>query len=295
MEVRYACSYWGQEGTNASLFLARVIEEGFDGVEINFPSPDEPFGRAESEEFVSDFQSTLHNIRKVNKNFVFIAQQVLSPADESVDQYISRMKARLEYLTSLKPDFINSHTGKDYFSFEDNCRAIEVAEEISRQSGIPVLHETHRGRFTFHAASLLPYLDRFPELKLTGDFSHWCTVSESLLEDQKEILDRIIPHVQHIHARIGYEHSPQVNDPFAPEWKQHADTFIEWWKKIIASQAALGKSHLTITPEFGPVPYMPTMPYSRKPLADQWLINVQMKNNLKRKLDKKVLSSTSIL
>ena len=286
MELRYACSYWGQEAANASLFLARVIEEGFDGVEINFP---------ETVEFVSDFQSTLHNIRKVNKNFVFIAQQVLPPADESVDEYIERMKSRLEYLASLKPDFINSHTGKDYFSFEDNCRAIEAAEEISVKSGIPILHETHRGRFTFHAASLLPYLERFPELKLTGDFSHWCTVSESLLADQHEILEKIIPHVQHIHARIGYEHSPQVNDPFAPEWKQHVDTFIDWWKKIITAQTAKGKTDLTVTPEFGPVPYMPTMPYSRKPLSDQWQINVQMKNNLKRKLDKKVLSSTSIL
>jgi sugar phosphate isomerase/epimerase len=286
MEIHYTCPYWGQEGTKASLFFERVLEEEYEGVEINLP---------ESMEFVKEFQATLENIRSVKKNFKFIGQQVLSPANENADEYVARMKSRLEFIASLKPDFINSHTGKDYFSFEDNCRIIEAAENISARSGIPVLHETHRGRFTFHAASLLQYFSKFPQLKLTGDFSHWCTVSESMLQDQKSILTEIIPHVHHIHARIGYEHAPQVNDPFAPEWRQNTDTFLGWWKKIIAAQSMNGKRSLTITPEFGPVPYMPTLPYSQKPLADQWLINAQMKNVLKRKFSVKQLDTSTTL
>lgn len=278
MEFQYVCPYWGQEGTKASLFFARVLEEEYDGVEINLP---------DSPDFVREFESTLANVRSVKKNFVFIAQQVLEPATEFADAYLLRMKTRLEFLATLKPDFINSHTGKDYFSFDDNCRIIEAAENVASRSGIPILHETHRGRFTFHAASMLPYLEKFPELKLTGDFSHWCTVSESMLQDQKAIVERITPHVHHIHARVGHEHSPQVNDPFAPEWNQHMNAFVSWWKKIIAAQSVNGKRSITITPEFGPVPYMPTLPYSQRPLADQWQINAQMKNMLKRKFSGK--------
>lgn len=285
MHICYVCPYWGQEGTHAPAFLKRVQEEGYQGVEINFP---------DSDRFVTEFQATLINIRSANKAFVFIAQQVLAPAYESADEYITRMKKRLNYLVSLKPDFINSHTGKDYFSFDDNCRIIEIAENISAQSGIPILHETHRGRFTFHAATLLPYLKRFPELKLTADFSHWCTVSESMLEDQRDILEIIIPHIHHIHARIGYEHAPQVNDPFAPEWKEHLNHFIEWWQKIILKQSRNGKSAITITPEFGPVPYMPTIPYSQKPLADQWLINAKI-NELLKQITWKKIGATQIL
>lgn len=272
MEIRYACTYWGQEGVHPSLFLERVIEAGFDGLEINFPF---------DETFVTGFQSALDAIRSKHNDFVFIAQQVLDLANESVDDYLSRMKQRLDYLVALQPDFINSHTGKDYFSFDDNCRAIELAESIAARSGIPIYHETHRGRFTFHAASLLPYLERFPNLKLTGDFSHWCVVSESLLQDQVNALVQIIPHVRHIHARIGYEHSPQVNDPFAPEWKHHMNVFVSWWKQILEFQEQHGVSVMTITPEFGPVPYMPTMPYSQEPLADQWSTNLHMKNYVK--------------
>lgn len=275
MNVRFACSFWGQEGTTPTVFLARVISEGFDGVEINPP---------EDKIFVDEFQSALASVRLAKPDFLFIAQQVLGPADESVETYLTRMRSRLEYLASLKPDFINSHTGKDYFSFEDNCRAIAIADDVARQSGIPVFHETHRGRFTFHSASLLPYLQKYPNLKLTADFSHWCTVSETLLHDQHEILKHVFPRVRHIHARIGFEHSPQVNDPFAPEWKNHVDTFIGWWKKILSGEGQKEMPFMTITPEFGPVPYMPVMPYSQKPLADQWQVNVQMKNMLSMKL-----------
>jgi hypothetical protein len=70
-------------------------------------------------------------------------------------------------------------------------------------------------------------------MKLVGDFSHWCNVSESMLDDQQHILKRIIPHIGHIHARVGYEHGPQVNDPFAPDWKQHLELFTSWWKEIL--------------------------------------------------------------
>lgn len=286
MEVQYICPYWGQEGSDPSLFFSRVLAEQYEGVEINLP---------ESVEFVTEFQSALGNIRSAKNDFRFIAQQVLSAANETADEYQIRMVKRLEFLTSLKPDFINSHTGKDYFSFDENCRIIEAAERVSVRSGIPVFHETHRGRFTFHAASLLPYLDKFPNLKLTGDFSHWCTVSESMLQDQKTILNEITPYIHHIHARIGHEHAPQVNDPFAPEWEQHTRIFTCWWKKVIAAQAIKGKRLFTLTPEFGPAPYMPTLPYSQKPLVDQWQINAQIKNMLKLKFSANLFETLTIL
>lgn len=286
MEIKYLCPYWGQEGKKASLFFARALEGGYDGIEINLP---------ESTEFVAEFQATLKNIRTVHSDFIFVAQQVLAPTQETSGEYLNRMKAKLEFLTTLQPDFINSHTGKDYFSFDENCQIIDAAENIAARSGIPVLHETHRGRFTFHAASLLPYLNKFPELKLTGDFSHWCAVSESLLQDQKPILDRIIPHIHHIHARIGHEHAPQVNDPFAPEWRNHMEVFIGWWKRVIANQSVNGKRFISITPEFGPAPYMPALPYSQKPLSDQWQTNVQIKDMLKRRFTVKKRETMMIL
>ncbi len=275
MKLSYICPYWGSEKKSAKDFFTEVVRSGYDGVEINMP---------EDAAFISEFLQELKKIRKENPDFIFIAQQVLSPAIESPEAYTERMLKRVKVLNDLQPDFINSHTGKDYFSFEENEQIIQKAEAIALASGIKIVHEIHRGRFTFHPKTLLPYLKRFPNIALTADFSHWCAVSESMLEDQKETIEKVLPHISHIHSRIGFEQGSQVNDPFAPEWSRHKDIFMTWWQKIVDYQRAAGKHHLTITPEFGPVPYMPTQPFSQQPLSDQWLTNNKIKDLLKTTL-----------
>ena len=276
MEIKYLCTYWGSEGLSAKVFLDKVLSNGFDGVEINFP--DDP-------QFIDEFMSELERIRKTSHpEFIFIAQQVLSNEKETVEAYARRLTNRLNFLLGVKPNAINSHTGKDFFEFEENCNIIEKVEELGRAAGIPIWHEIHRGRFSFHLRTLLDYLNIFPNLKLIADISHFCVVSESDLSDQQELLTRIYPNIQHIHARVGFEQSPQVNHPFAPEWKKHSDRYITWWKEIIALQSQNGAAHLTITPEFGPFPYMPQAPFTQQQLADQWEVNRLMKKYLQEKL-----------
>jgi sugar phosphate isomerase/epimerase len=276
MEIKYLCTYWGSEDLSAKAFLDKVLSNGYDGVEINLP--DDP-------QFIDEFMSELERIRKTSHpDFIFIAQQVLSNEKETVAAYSERLTKRLNFLLELKPNAINSHTGKDFFEFEENCTIIEKVEELGRAAGIPIWHEIHRGRFSFHLRTLLDYLNIFPNLKLIADLSHFCVVSESDLSDQQELLTRIYPNIQHIHARVGFEQSPQVNHPFAPEWKKHLDLYTTWWKEIIALQSQNGAAQMTITPEVGPFPYMPQAPFTQQPLADQWEVNRLMKKYLQEKL-----------
>lgn len=270
MEIKYICTYWGQDHKPIDKVIEEVMNAGYDGIEMNVPF---------DADFISELQHSLDKHRAL-----FIAQQWLPPASESVEDYRSRMTDYLNHLVSLRPLFINSHTGKDYFSFEDNSSLIASCKEISEQHGVKIIHETHRGRFSHHAATLLPYLERFPELELNADFSHFCTVSESLLEDQEEILDALIPHARYIHARVGFDQAAQVNHPFAPEWKDTLDRFVSWWQKIINQAKKRGEEVFYICPEFGPAPYMPALPFTQKPISDQWEINIQMMNYLKEHL-----------
>jgi sugar phosphate isomerase/epimerase len=276
MKVKYICTFWGCEHLTAKEFLAQVVKNGYDGVEINFP---------DDGVFVAEFTEELQKIRaNQNSEFIFIAQQVLSNQAESVDEYLVRIKNRLEYLVTLKPDFINSHTGKDYYDFKDNCTIIESTQQIAKNSGIPIIHEIHRGRFSFHLKTLLNYLVVFPNLELVADFSHFCVVSESDLADQQDLLSNVYPFIKHIHARVGFEQSPQVNHPFAPEWNRHLENYTTWWNDIIAVQQKVNCSQLTITSEFGPFPYMPQAPFTQAPLSNQWDVNLQMKDYLKQNL-----------
>src|ERR1019366_8988496 len=102
MELKYICTYWGQEELNATDFFKKVLNEDYDGIEINLP---------DSTEFINNFLKELDAVRNNRKDFIFIAQQVLPPVKESVDEYIKRISARLNALVKLNPDFINSHTG----------------------------------------------------------------------------------------------------------------------------------------------------------------------------------------
>lgn len=257
----------------AEAFVDKVILSGYDGIEISLP-PSGPFTGA--------FLRKLDKVRAQRPDFVFIAQQLTTPENEKVDTYIRKMERRMAELISYQPHFINSHTGTDYFTFDDNCRVIEAAMQMSSQSGKPIYHETHRGRFSFHAPTLLSYLRKFPELALVADFSHFCVVSESMLQGQEDMLQAIIPHVAHLHARIGSEQAPQVNDPIAPEWQNHMDIYMSWWKNILDIGKGKGLEAFTITPEFGPYPYMPQAPFTQEALSNQWISNIFIANNLKQ-------------
>ena len=274
MQIQYLCPFWGQEKDTATAFFEKVVQNRFDGIEIHLP---------DNEVFIKDFLKNIEEIRRVFPDFCLVLQHIVSPEnDESLDSFITKVEANLERLAAFQPTFINSHTGKDYFTFEENCKVIEATMKVAEKTGIRILHETHRGRFSFHGASLLPYLERFPSMELVGDFSHFCVVSESLLLDQEAILDKIIPHMSHIHARVGSGQMPQIPDPFAPEWSAHLHFFTNFWHKIIAQKSEKGWKNITITPEAGPAPYMPALPFTLQPIGNQWNINLKMKKYLQK-------------
>lgn len=184
--------------------------------------------------------------------------------------------------TQKRPLYINCHSGRDYFTYDENKPFIELTTALTKETGIKILHETHRSRMLFAAPVARHFIETIPELRLTFDASHWCNVSESLLSDQLQTLNLALDRVDHIHARIGHPEGPQVNDPRAPEWKDAAEAHFAWWDTVLRLKKQKGEI-MTILTEFGPPDYMPTVPYSRKPLADQWAINVYMLETLRKR------------
>lgn len=186
-------------------------------------------------------------------------------------------------IASHKPSFINSHTGRDYFTYEQNAELIQVADEVQKQTGVRILHETHRGRFSYSAPAIQYYLLKLPDMRLTADYSHWVNVAESYLADQVENVNRAIAVSDHIHCRVGHPEGPQVNDPRAPEWKNALESHAKWWDAIRDRLQRANAPTLTVTCEFGPAGYLPTLPYTQQPVASQWDVNLFMKDYLKKR------------
>lgn len=203
---------------------------------------------------------------------------------DDFNEHQKEFRKRLESLAEAKPLFINTQTGKDFWPFEKNLNLIHLAQEVASKTGTKIIHETHRGKFSFAAHVMPKFFDSLPDLRITLDISHWFNVAETFLHDQQEIVERSIQHADHIHARVGFTEGPQINDPRAPEWKDVTDHHLKCWDKITDRHRINGQQ-LTITPEFGAPPYLPLHPYTQKPLAEQWDVNIYMMEMLRKRYE----------
>lgn len=186
----------------------------------------------------------------------------------TVSAHLASLRQQIEECLDEDPLFINAHTGSDAWTVPEAEDFYGAALELERELGVAISHETHRMRTFGNPWATRAIITRFPELKLTCDFSHWVCVAERLLEDCTDIIELSARQCHHLHARVGFEEGPQVPDPRAPEWSRHLAAHEAWWDAIWAAQRARKIPVSTLTPEFGPWPYLHTTPYTQAPLAN---------------------------
>jgi sugar phosphate isomerase/epimerase len=260
---------WGFDG-GVDAFCAKAKNAGYDGIEMWWPGTP----AAQKELF-----DALH---KHQLDIGFLA----GGSDSDPSKHFAQFKAMVDgaaYQTIQKPLYINCHSGRDFFPMEENSKFIDHTIRVSKETGIIICHESHRSRILFAAHVARQYLLKHPEMRMTLDISHWCNVHETLLHDQEETVQSAISRTDHVHARVGHPEGPQVNDPRAPEWEATVKRHLEWWDAVVQTKIKNGVNKLTILTEFGPPDYMPTLPYTRQPLADQWAINEYMMQLLRKR------------
>ena len=186
----------------------------------------------------------------------------------SVAAHLKSLERGLAESLETNPTRIVAHAGHDAWSEADTLRFFQAAVEQVSLLPVQVGFETHRGRCLNTPWGTLGVLKQFPNLKLTLDLSHWVLVCERFPDDQREALERAGDACVHIHARVGHAQAPQVNDPRAPEHSQALAWFEQQWSKVWTAQINRGEMVSSLTPEFGPPDYQPTLPYTGMPLSD---------------------------
>lgn len=271
--LKIMATNWGLS-SSVDEFCEKAKAEGYDGIEMwwqgSKEKQDELFSALKKHKLEVGFLCGAHD-SSFEKNIQGFQQQITAATTQGPQ----------------KPLYINCHSGKDFFSFEQNKKFIETTIEASKKSGIPISHETHRSRILYSAPVARQFAEAIQGLRVTLDISHWCNVHESLLQDQDETVNLILQRVDHIHARVGHPEGPQVNDPRAPEWDAAVKRHLEWWDKVIALKIKQGAKQQTFLTEFGPPDYLPALPYTRQPVANQWEINVYMMNLLRKRYSNK--------
>lgn len=189
-------------------------------------------------------------------------------AGGSVDEHLDSLRIQIEECLDHGPIFFNAHSGYDNWSPAEAEEFYGRMLEMEKKLGVPVAHETHRLRWFGTPWQTRHILKLFPDLRLTCDFSHWVCVCERLLPDLDETIAMAARQCLHLHARVGFEEGPQVPDPSAPEYAVHLAAHERWWDVIWQAQRERGVAESFLTPEFGPPPYMHTLPHTNVPVAD---------------------------
>jgi hypothetical protein len=265
MQLKILCPQWGHEHLPAEDFFTKVKTAGYDGVDASMPED-----REERKRFISLLEEYALSI---------LSHQHQAKGN-TIEEYCRSYEYYLNRSMECEPILINSHSGRDYFTLEEQLRVIDVAENFSVKNNIRIAHETHRGRLGFSPGNANELFKQRAGMKITADLSHWVCVTESYLENFQEALAAAIVRTEHIHARVGFTQGPQIPDPRKAFWQQEVEFFLKIWQQIWTHQKSVGTKVFTITPEFGPPPYMWTDTATNEPVASQWDINVFMKDLL---------------
>jgi sugar phosphate isomerase/epimerase len=268
MKILFSKSIWEMNDRPMRAFLDRAAADGFDAVEV-------------SAEGLGMEPGTFRG--ELDRRGLRLVSQVCT-SGETPAAHRQSLETRLRQSSDIGPDLVSCHTGKDHFPFEENAALFRRSLELGRDLVVPVVHETHRGRALFSAPATAAFLKALPELRINADFSHWVNVHESDLSDQSDAVELAIQRSHFLHARVGHSQGPQASHPLAPEWKPWLDLHVGWWRRILDRRKAEGTEEFFITPEAGPPPYMPTVPFTGKPVADAWEVNVKMRDWLRDEL-----------
>jgi hypothetical protein len=249
---------WGFEGSLED-FLKKSQAAGYDGIEVWVPSSE-----AKRTELVN-----------LTAKYGLKLGLLAGNGGKTAQEHLKSFKNSISNAISCSPEFINCHSGRDFFTYEENAPFIQHTIKESKTSGIPIYHETHRGKILFAAQVAERFIDQFKDLHLTLDISHWTVVHESLLENQKERVAKALSRTSHIHSRVGFQEAPQIPHASDTKYKGAVDAHFAWWDEVVKMKTEKGEK-LTMTTEFGPPPYMWTYPFKDEPLAKVWDENVAM-------------------
>jgi hypothetical protein len=160
--------------------------------------------------------------------------RVIQPADftDAASLGDHAVRARDEGVAAL--------TLKPGTGLEDDAQADRMVEAIvatADRVGLPILIETHRSSITQDLWRTVRMVERFPEVRFTGDFSHWYTGQEMAFRAwaaKLEFLEPVFARTRLLHLRIGNPACLQVriNYPSAPvpEFVEH---FRQMWQRCM--------------------------------------------------------------
>ncbi len=247
-------SLWGVTMPVERLFPT-IKSSGYVGVEARIPSRDD------RDHFLGLLRD--HDLKLIG---------IVSTSGSSPREHVDSLSRQADEIREFGAIQITAQSGRDDWTLAESVEFFELATRREGSAAATIGHELHRGRVFFNPWVTRDVMDRVPDIRLCIDYSHWVCVAERLFDEADPITAPIFARCAaaaiHIHTRVGYEEGPQVPDPSAPEYAGHLEAHERWWKQVIDTQRAAGRTSLSFDPEYGPPNYLHTLPHTNAPVAE---------------------------
>ena len=143
-EIIFFQTDWGNE-LPMDTFLTKVKADGYHGIEVWMPGSDEAKANLKT------------GLKKYDLKVIFLNGTNRGLA---LEEALKSYETGLREILAWEPVKVNNHTGNDFWTEDQNLKFIELADKLSKESGIPIIHETHRGRFSYTLPAAVSMLER---------------------------------------------------------------------------------------------------------------------------------------
>ncbi|MFJ9450210.1 sugar phosphate isomerase/epimerase family protein [Herbaspirillum sp. NPDC101397] len=241
--------------------LAMIRDAGFDGAGVRF------FDRDYAREVTA-----------------FLREHGMSWQAQCYPRSVDELKPIIEHVQEFGADHINLQADVRPHTLDECIPYIEGWRRLADDAGIALHIETHRDRMTTDLFFTLQLLDRFPDLRLTADLSHYVVGREfawPISDENHALMHRIIDNAWGFHGRVASREQIQLQLAFA-QHQQWLALFMQWWEYGFRSwrRRAPVDGVLTFLCELGPPEYAMTGADGYE-LSDRWQEAGVMKDSVR--------------
>jgi sugar phosphate isomerase/epimerase len=242
------------EWTLAEKF-ARVRAAGFEGIEC----------------WLSDEEEARHRT-ELDRNGLRLTVGHHPHTLEDVRKTVAQAKR-------LNADFVFAQPLNPYVPIQEAAKFCREARKIANDQGLAFFVETHRNNVPESLNQALQLIDAYPEVRFTGDFSHFVLVGEFYGLEYERAVERLMPvlsRTSHMHGRVSNGEAVQVDVGYGSG--DTAQFFVQIWTAAMRAwrQEAGPGDVFPFATELGPPRYALTLP-DGKEFSDRWEQSLVMK------------------
>ena len=200
---------------------------------------------------------------------------------QAYPQTLDDLKPIIDHVLEFGADHLNVQPDVRPYTVQECIPLLEGWRRMAHDAGIPMQIETHRNRMTTDLFFTLHILDALPDLRLTGDLSHYVVGREfwyPVSDEDHALMHRIIDNCWGFHGRVASREQIQLQISF-PHHQHWVEVFMGWWERGFRQWKRKAGSNETLTflCELGPPEYAMTGADGYE-LSDRWQEALMMKD-----------------